>query len=239
MEVTFGQSPLHREALEDFGVSRAHRGDAQSEESFPASPPHGGSLRQTGMSQSMQSFRSHGDMRSDPKAMTAEMSSFSGATSNGVLKRTTYLTSISSFRSTPKFSFGQKGNTIPLGSNPAPGTYELPPENRSKFKMEPRFSFGGNGSRFGGLRPPNMDMPGPGAYMPQDPLLKTDTKVGFGTAARGRDYLIAQAGPGPGAYDRKQFGGGLMFSAAGDESRHTRVRGPCRGRARTIRRGMW
>merc|ERR1719486_1833613 len=82
---------------------------------------------------------------------------------------------------------------------PAPGSYNLPDDEKSKFKASSRYSFGG-GSRFGLGQSPSKLQPGPGAYNPSDPSLNIETKVGFGTSMRnkgGGPHLH----PGPGSYE--------------------------------------
>lgn len=149
----------------------------------------------------------------DLKSRTA----FSSSTVDGVLKRTTFMSAMSGFRTAPQFSIGSRGNSmfIRSSSTPAPGSYNLPNEEKSKFKGSPQFSFGGS-SRFGlGVSPTKMQ-PGPGQYNPKDPTLNVDTKVGFGTSIRGKSNPAAQANPGPGAYESKSgVGQGLMFTARG------------------------
>merc|ERR1719198_2358959 len=101
------------------------------------------------------------------------------------------------------------------GQSPAPGSYNLPDDEKSKFKCSSRYSFGG-GSRFGLGQSPTKLQPGPGAYNPKDPSLDADTKVGFGTSVRNKGAPASQAAPGPGAYEcRSTVGGGLMFTARG------------------------
>lgn len=149
-----------------------------------------------------------------------EKTAFSGATTNGVLNRQTYMTQFSNFRHSPKYSIGVRGPNVFIRSSgaPAPGTYSLPPEEKSKYKTSPKFSFG-SVSRFGLGEFPGKKSPGPGAYNPADPSLSSDVKVGFGTAVRGRGSLLAQQNPGPGAYEFKScMGQGRMCTAAG---RHT------------------
>lgn len=149
----------------------------------------------------------------DLKARTA----FAATTVDGVLKRTTFMSAMSGFRTSPQFSIGQRGPNMFMrsSSTPAPGSYNMPSEDKSKFKAVPQFSFGGS-SRFGlGVSPTKMQ-PGPGQYNPKDPSLNVDTKVGFGTSIRGKSNPAAQANPGPGAYESKStLGGGLMFTARG------------------------
>merc|ERR1712196_551918 len=112
---------------------------------------------------------------------------FSAMTIDGVHKETTYVSRFSTFHSSPKYSMAPRGTSsfIRSGSSPAPGTYNLPDDGKSKFKDPPKFSFGG-GSRFGLGASPTKKAPGPGAYNPHDPVLHTDVKVGFGTSIRGR-----------------------------------------------------
>merc|ERR1719456_1805861 len=100
-------------------------------------------------------------------------------------------------------------------AGPAPGSYNLPHDEKSKFKTSCKFSFGG-GSRFGLGQSPTKQQPGPGAYNPRDPALYVDTKVGFGTSVRNKGTPASQANPGPGAYEvRSTVGDALMFTARG------------------------
>jgi len=190
---------------------------AADEGADPASNDAGHSGAQTngfgrsspGKSASSPALGSYADL----KAKTA----FAGATTDGVLKRTTYITQLSTYRSGPKITIASRGNNVFMRSSqsPAPGTYNLPPDEKNKYKKPPAFSFGGN-SRFGLGESPSKKAPGPGAYNPVDPALVCDTKVGFGTAVRGRGALVAQACPGPGAYEyRSVLGQGKMFTAGG------------------------
>lgn len=138
-----------------------------------------------------------------------------GGTIGGVLKRTTFMHSISTFRTGPKYTMVSRGagTFIRSSSTPAPGTYNLPMEEKSKFKAPPKFSFG-SGSRFGLGASPLKKQPDPGTYNPFDPALHTDTKVGFGTSTRGK--MVLTANPGPGAYEVKNtVGEGKMFTARG------------------------
>jgi len=143
---------------------------------------------------------------------------FEGATNCGVLKRTTYLIADSKYQTGPKYSLGIRSGSsfIRTGSNPAPGTYNLGNEDKTKYLKRPSFSFGGV-ARFGmGGEPPSKKSPGPGAYTPSDPALSTTTKVGFGTSVRGKGSLVAQSNPGPGAYEqRSTVGQGPMKTAGG------------------------
>merc|ERR1719387_2185934 len=84
------------------------------------------------------------------------------ATVDGVLKRTTYMVALSRYGSSPKWTIGNKGPSSLLrsSSTPAPGTYDLPGSERSKFKNDPKFSFGGS-SRFGLDGSPQKRQPGP------------------------------------------------------------------------------
>lgn len=143
---------------------------------------------------------------------------FDGATHEGVLKRTTYMTSISNYRTGAKYSLGIRcgASFVRISANPAPGTYNTPNEDKTKYIKPPSFSFGGV-SRFGmGGEAPSKKMPGPGAYTPSDPSLSCQPKVGFGTSVRGKGSLVAQANPGPGAYEqRSTVGQGPMCTAGG------------------------
>jgi hypothetical protein len=178
------------------------------EADFPLDPKT--MLASTTMSRSSPTLGSYADL----KAKTY----FPGSTVNGVLKRTTYITHISNFRTGPKYSLGIKTGPglVRQSGAPAPGTYNLPNDDKSKFKKPPAFSFGGV-ARFGmGGEPPSKKQPGPGAYQPEDPVLSCAMKVGFGTSVRGKGSLVPQANPGPGAYELKStVGQGKMVTAAG------------------------
>jgi len=152
----------------------------------------------------------HGD---DLKARTM----FSMSTTDGVLKRTTFIHKLSGYHSAPEISIASRGGSMftRTGQSPSPGSYNLPDDEKSKFKTVPRFSFGG-GSRFGLGQSPTKMLPGPGAYNPKDPSLYVDTKVGFGTSIRNKGAPSSQANPGPGAYEnRSTVGGGIMCTARG------------------------
>jgi len=97
---------------------------------------------------------------------------------------------------------------------PAPGTYHLPDDHKTKFKSVTCASFGGS-SRFGLGAGPTKIAPGPGQYHPQDPSMFLDTKVRFGTSLRNKRSMLHE-NPGPGAYEvRSTVGGGMMFTARG------------------------
>jgi hypothetical protein len=164
----------------------------------------------TPKSKSLSALGSYNDLRSK--------TAFSSVTTDGVHKKSTYMHSLSNFRTGPKFSLGTKlpSSFIRSSSTPAPGAYSLPGgESSAKYRSEPRFSFGG-GSRFGLAQSPAKQMPGPGAYNPKDPTLSMTPKVGFGSGARAKVALVSQHNPGPGAYEaRSSLGHGRMFTAGG------------------------
>lgn len=140
---------------------------------------------------------------------------FSMSTTDGVLKRTTFIHKISGYVTAPEITIASKGGSMfaRTGQSPSPGTYNLPHDEKSKFKTTSRYSFGG-GSRFGLGQSPTKLQPGPGAYNPRDPTLELDTKVGFGTSVRNKGSTSAN--PGPGAYEnRSTVGGGIMCTARG------------------------
>jgi hypothetical protein len=152
----------------------------------------------------------------DPQDLK-ERTAFSKSTVEGVMKGTIFLHSMSTYRSSPEITIGTRGNSVFIraGQGPAPGSYNLPDEEKSKYKAASRYSFGGS-SRFGLGQSPTKIQPGPGQYNPKDPSLFVDAKVGFGTSVRGKMNSAAQANPGPGAYESKNnMGGGLMFTARG------------------------
>jgi len=157
--------------------------------------------------------KSPSGMGDDLKARTM----FSMSTTDGVLKRTTFIHKISGYTSAPEITIGSRGGSMFMrsGVSPSPGSYNLPDDEKSKFKTTTKFSFGG-GSRFGLGQSPSKMQPGPGAYNPKDPSLGVDTKVGFGTSVRNKGQPSSQANPGPGAYEnRSTVGGGMMFTARG------------------------
>lgn len=142
---------------------------------------------------------------------------FSQSTTDGVLKRTTFIHKISGYRSSPEVTIASRGESMFMrsASGPAPGSYNLPNDEKSRFRTSARFSFGG-GCRFGMGESPMKLQPGPGAYNPRDPSLLVDTKVGFGTSTRNNGQGASNVKPGPGAYEvRSTVGGGLMFTARG------------------------
>jgi len=146
-----------------------------------------------------------------------ERTAFTGSTVDGVLKRVTYMTQMSRYPQGPKYTLAARGQSIFVRSsaNPAPGSYNVPEGSKTnKYKVAPRFSFGGS-SRFGLGESPTKKSPGPGAYNPIDPLLRTDTKVGFGTSSREQQKSMLSANPGPGAYESRSQVGGRMFTAGG------------------------
>lgn len=140
------------------------------------------------------------------------------ATSEGVVKGPTYMVAHSKWKSLPKWSMMRRGPPLMrCSSAPAPGTYDLPDPEKTKYKTGPRFGFG-IGSRFGMDMVPSKTAPGPAAYNPKDPSLTVGTKVGFGTSVRSpmgsAPFLI----PGPGAYEQKTtMGTGAMFTAKGKQ----------------------
>jgi len=142
---------------------------------------------------------------------------FTMSTTDGVLKRTTFMDKISRYPSAPQVTIATRGENMfeRAAQGPAPGSYNLEgTELKSKFKGTPKFSFGAS-SRFGLGGSPSKQQPGPGAYNPKDPSVTEDTKVGFGTSIRAKPGG-SQANPGPGAYEcRSTVGGGVMFTARG------------------------
>jgi hypothetical protein len=146
-----------------------------------------------------------------------DRTAFSEMTYDGVLKRTTFMHAVSTYPKSPGVIIAGRTESTMIKSNqgPAPGSYNLPPEEQNKYKATAKYSFGGC-SRFGLGASPTKQQPGPGNYNPKDPTLCVDTKVGFGTSVRGKTNSAAQANPGPGAYEsRSGVGGGLMFTARG------------------------
>merc|ERR1719460_2554757 len=109
---------------------------------------------------------------------------------------------LSTYPTAPQVSIGYRSGSgfVRSSSGPAPGSYNLPHEEKHKFKSAGHFSFGGS-SRFGMGVPPTKLQPGPGQYNPKDPSLYVDTKVGFGTSVRNKGEQSSQANPGPGAYE--------------------------------------
>jgi len=139
---------------------------------------------------------------------------FSNQTNDGILKRTTFIHKVSGYRSAPEISIASKGGNTMIRSTagPAPGTYHLPPDHKTKFKRGFCPSFGGS-SRFGIGTAPTKIAPGPGQYEPTDPALLVETKVRFGTSVRGKMSMLHN-NPGPGSYEvRSTVGGGMMFTA--------------------------
>merc|ERR1719282_2182103 len=111
---------------------------------------------------------------------------------------------------------GQRGPSsfIRSSSTPAPGSYNMPQDEKSKYTATPKYSFGGC-SRFGLGQSPAKKQPGPGAYVPKDPT-DVSVKVGFGGSTRGKGQPQSTHNPGPGAYEYRGFGShGKMFTAGG------------------------
>jgi hypothetical protein len=180
--------------------------EVDEEDPSPSSSPKGKKTK----SASSPALGSYDDLK--------QKTAFTNTTMDGVKKDKTFMSSTSNFRSLPKYSFGVRvaGNSFIKGNEtPAPGTYNMPNDEKSRYKTVPRYSFGG-GSRFGMAQSPAKKQPGPGAYQPYDPTLHTAMQVGFGTGMRSKAPLSAQANPGPGAYEnRSGMGQGLMFTARG------------------------
>lgn len=129
------------------------------------------------------------------------------ATVEGVVKGPTFMVAHSKWRTSPKWSMVPRGASLMRASSaPAPGTYDLPSTEKTKFKTGPRFGFG-VGSRFGlDDVPVGKHTPGPAAYKPKDPSLVVGTKVGFGTSIRqGMGGTTSGLIPGPGAYEQKKL----------------------------------
>merc|ERR1712113_205264 len=117
----------------------------------------------------------------------------------------------------PKYTMGLRGPSsfIRSSSTPAPGSYNMPMDEKGKYRAFPKYSFGGC-SRFGLGQSPVKKQPGPGAYNPKDPAGETATKVGFGGSTRGKGQPMSTHNPGPGAYEyRSCMGQGKMFTARG------------------------
>jgi len=125
---------------------------------------------------------------------------FSGLTNDGVLKRTTFMATLSTFRTSPQTSIASRDGSSFIRSQqgPSPGTYNNVDMEKTKFKRVGSFSFGGS-IRFG--QGHGGGQPGPGNYHPRDPSLYCDTKVGFGTSVRNKITGTSHMAPGPGAYE--------------------------------------
>uniref|UniRef100_A0A7S4PSW3 Uncharacterized protein n=1 Tax=Alexandrium monilatum TaxID=311494 RepID=A0A7S4PSW3_9DINO len=187
---------------------------AGTQGSMPTSPAQGSDVSSSRMmspkSKSTSALGSHMDLKK--KLASADFASVEA----GVKKDPTYMIHFSNFKTGPKFSFGGRSASDFMKSSgaPAPGSYNLPQEDKAKYKSEPRFSFGGC-ARFGLGQSPTKKMPGPGAYNPRDPTLHMEAKVGFGSGGRSKIGAPHQ-NPGPGAYEaRSTVGQGKMFTAGG------------------------
>jgi hypothetical protein len=197
------------------GTSASHAASASAPprpRRRPASSPEQGSTQYRSRS-SLHGLGSVKDLR--------QKTAFSTCTQDGVLKRATYMNSISSFRSCPKWSMGSRTGTSFLRSNstPAPDTYSKCSHDNEKYKSTPKYSFGG-GSRFNIEASQARRQPGPGVYNPRDPVAELIPKVGFGSQMRFKGGIIAQANPGPGAYETcgRLGQGAKMYTATGRHS---------------------
>jgi hypothetical protein len=167
--------------------------------------------------ESKQQSKSQPNLRVGDNRDLKERTAFHSQTVDGVLKRTTFMHALSTYPTAIAVTISSRTETTMPRSNqgPAPGSYNLPDEEKSKFKATAKYSFGAC-SRFGLGMSPTKQQPGPGQYNPKDPSLCADTKVGFGTSVRQKINSAAQANPGPGAYEnRSTVGGGIMFTARG------------------------
>jgi len=196
-------SPGAQGRLED--ITQIH---SEDEDGAPPSPHQGSDKSGTPKGRSTAGLGSYNDLK--------KRTSFSNMTTDGVKKEPTYMIHVSNYRTGPKYSLGARTPTASCrsSSTPAPGSYNMPAEDKAKFTSQPRFSFGGC-ARFGLGQSPTKKMPGPGAYNPKDPTLHMEVKVGFGSSSRSK-VGSAQANPGPGAYEaRSSLGQGQMFTAGG------------------------
>jgi len=126
-----------------------------------------------------------------------------------------YMTTLSSVRTSPKWSFKGKPTSAKKPQTPGPGEYEgnLNLETATlKAGSNPNGGFGGTSPR-SVLKPPAA--PGPGAYSPSDPT-QVSTRYGFGTSQRSGMKSRSTANPGPGSYEQKHAMGleGPKFTAA-------------------------
>uniref|UniRef100_A0A7S1RFE8 Uncharacterized protein n=1 Tax=Alexandrium catenella TaxID=2925 RepID=A0A7S1RFE8_ALECA len=202
--------PEIREAVHDEVPEIPDDGDALDEgDHHPSSPAAGSekSLSRTSpKSKSMSALGSYSDLK--------KKTSFANVATEGVKKDGTYMIHFSNFKTGPKFSMGTRTPSGFMRSSdaPAPGSYTLMNEDKSKYTAQPRFSFGGC-ARFGLGQSPTKKAPGPGAYNPKDPTLNMEVKVGFGSS--NRKGLVSSHNPGPGAYEARPGGSSPMFTAGG------------------------
>lgn len=136
-----------------------------------------------------------------------------------------YLTSLSSVRTSPKWSFKGKPTSARLLDTPGPGTYSDISQDTSKLNANRICGFGTSPRDI--HRP--LSAPGPGQYSPADPNL-VSSKYGFGTSQRQAAKPLRAVNPGPGAYTHKEAMGmeGPRYSAAPrrEGSRAAAVPGP-------------
>jgi hypothetical protein len=204
-------APPEKDVLDELIQEDIGSGYTETAKAVPESPPK--QMRSTGSRGKSPAGTSNKQVNVHKEIK--QRTEFPNATTDGVLKRTTFIHKLSTFRSAPEVSIGSRGESTFMRSSggPAPGSYNLPEDDKNpKFRSTCHATFGGS-SRFG-LEGSFSKRPGPGQYNPVDPSQKADTKVGFGTSIRAT--LALKDNPGPGAYEcRSTVGGGLMFTAHG------------------------
>jgi len=106
------------------------------------------------------------------------------------------ITTLSTNKGSPKYSFKGKGAEGRKPDTPGPGAYaSVYSESTTKYNKSPQYGFGG-ASRDGNRASP---APGPGQYSPSDPST-VSTQYGFGTSSR-KGGASRGDQPGPGAYN--------------------------------------
>jgi len=120
-----------------------------------------------------------------------------------------YLTSLSSVKTSPKWTFRGKPGSFRTVETPGPGAYGSLSPSKARFVGNPSYGFGTSPRE--GNRP--QTAPGPGQYSPADPRA-VSSKYGFGTS--GRQKQGRPSNPGPGAYTHNAPMGseGPKYSAA-------------------------
>mmetsp|Transcript_19167 Transcript_19167/g.42528 ORF Transcript_19167/g.42528 Transcript_19167/m.42528 type:complete len:226 (+) Transcript_19167:116-793(+) len=110
------------------------------------------------------------------------------------------ITSMSTVKSSPKWTIGGRSNRDRMDMIPGPGAYGSHPLEKVKYSASPNYQFG-TSSRDGPLGAP---VPGPGQYSPESVQehKRAAPRVGFGTSPRQPNGRRPN-GPGPAAYDIK------------------------------------
>jgi len=139
------------------------------------------------------------------------------------------LTSLSSVRTSPKWSFRGKPASAKKQSTPGPGQYQ----GHLSLDLSLVKASNSHNSGFGSNSPRELykptAAPGPGAYSPTNPA-QVSTRCSFGRSQRPSAKTKALTSPGPGAYAQKKVMGweGSKFTAAPRRELHrtSEVPGP-------------